>query len=54
MEKTIITQLSRSILLRVRVTEEEHKQLKKLAVQEKKPVATVAHALLIKALNNHS
>lgn len=54
MNKTIITQLPRSEPLRLRVTKEEQKQLIKLAKKENIPVATVAHALLIKALNNHS
>lgn len=54
MEKTIITQLSRSESLRLRVTKEEHNHLKKLARKEGKPVATVAYALLIKSLNMYS
>ncbi|GAA5100516.1 hypothetical protein [Wohlfahrtiimonas larvae] len=54
MKNTNITPLSRSVNLRIRVTETEHNQLKRLASKEGKPVATVAHALLIRALKYHS
>lgn len=53
MKTEIFTTAPRSVPLRIRITEDEHKQLKKLSKKVKRPVATLAHALLIKTLEQY-
>lgn len=52
MKRTIITTSTRTIPIRIRITEQEHNHLKELAKEENKPLATIAYALLIHALND--
>lgn len=44
---------TRSYPLSVRITNEEHEMLKKLAKRRNKRISTLAHALLIEALTHH-
>ncbi|MBS7815868.1 MULTISPECIES: hypothetical protein [Wohlfahrtiimonas] len=54
MKNKLFTSEQRSEQVRVSITKSELNQLRNIANREKRPVATVAHALLKKAIEEYS